>query len=142
MYILFQLLLLLEASFVDEAKYLSISPLYSLVADLLVFLHKHESDTLRESSGIFWKLLSDSVQRHVEQADQDNSYTLARYDEYLILIRVVIQWQIRGRTRHSPPYGPNSFPLTYKLYKTQARRELAPPNEVGAPLREILDPPL
>ena len=73
---------MLEASFVDETKYLSISPLYSLVADLLLFLYKLESETIKESSGVFWKTMSRSVETHIKQAQQDNNYTLVRYVDY------------------------------------------------------------
>ena len=53
------------------------------------------------------------------------------------------QWRIQGgATGACPPKGPDSFVLTYKFFETELPRELAPPYEVGTPLREILDPPL
>ena len=33
----------------------------------------------------------------------------------------------RGRTRHAPPKGPNSFISTHKFYKTQFHLELVSP---------------
>ena len=47
-----------------------------------------------------------------------------------------------GAAGTHPPKGPDSFLLTYKIFETEPPQELAPPYEVGAPLREILDPPL
>ena len=40
------------------------------------------------------------------------------------------------------PNAPNSFVLTYKLFKMKACQEFASPYEDGGPLREILDPRL
>ena len=52
-----------------------------------------------------------------------------------------------GRSRgvpetRSPAKGPDSFISTYTIFETWLPQELAPPYEIDAPLREILDPPL
>ena len=51
-----------------------------------------------------------------------------------------------GRTRRAPPKGSDSFALTDEMYdilrNVVASGVGVPPYEVGAPLREILDPPL
>ena len=45
--------------------------------------------------------------------------------------------------RPPPPTGPNSFAFTYVFTKKHLCQRLAPPPmRVGAPQREILDPPL
>ena len=52
------------------------------------------------------------------------------YDQY--------HWRTRGGVppARAPPKGPDSFVLTYKIFRNVAA------SGVGAPLREILDPPL
>ena len=49
-----------------------------------------------------------------------------------------------GRRRHvsPPPTGSISFILAYVFAKKCTHRRLVPPQRVGAPQREILDPPL
>ena len=90
--IVFQLLPLLESSFVENTRALSTSPLYTLTADLLNFLYKHNSrqesstrDSTEESSVLvkvaqeFWTSLSTIIQDHIANSEQNNSQTLARY---------------------------------------------------------------
>ena len=56
-------------------------------------------------------------------------------------IKSHVQWRIQGGATgtHPPPMGPDSFVLTYKFFETAASG-VGAPHEVGAPLREILDP--
>ena len=49
----------------------------------------------------------------------------------------------RGRRRRAPPQtGSNSFVFAYVFAEKHPRQRSAPPQQLGAPQREILDPPL
>ena len=52
-------------------------------------------------------------------------------------------WRIQGGAPGTrPPTGSNSFIFADVFTEKQTCRQLAPPQQVGAPQRKILDPPL
>ena len=58
------------------------------------------------------------------------------------LTAIIVIGGSRGRTRQAPPLRDPIFSFRHTNFTKQPCWEFAPPYKVGAPIREILDPPL